>query len=98
MATRLKEMYRDFCYTYAKDRARVEEGRLSQRLREQELKGTVMAAHLREAEQRAKVLETGAIAARRRAELGTQKVRTRKRDKSEDTHSVCHVFKAASFG
>jgi len=78
MAARLKEMYRDFCYSYVKDRAKVEEGRLLQRLRAQELRGTVIAAHLREAEQRAKVLETGAIAARRRAELGTQKVRTRK--------------------
>ncbi|CAM9743991.1 unnamed protein product, partial [Scytosiphon promiscuus] len=54
-------------------RARVEADRLAQRLRDEEKKASANTARLRALEQRARFAETGAVAARQRAEAGTRK-------------------------
>lgn len=59
-----------------KARGRGEVERLGRRLRDEESKAAAAAAKLKNLEQHARFLETGAAAARQRAEAGARTVRT----------------------
>lgn len=56
-------------------RAQAEVDRVSRRLRDEEGKLSAVLTRLRNAERRARMLETGAVAARQRAEAGSRQVR-----------------------
>lgn len=56
-------------------RAQAEADRKSRRLRDEEAKLSTVLKRLRSVEHRGRILETGAVAARQRAEAGSRKVR-----------------------